>query len=172
VTPNKSLWSATVHRHECRCEPSSFRWPRSCTFEIEAGCRRRLGQRLLLGSAVIHLGAAGIYYRALVGPFASAGKAAKLCSGLKAAGGDYIILKNQHRVPESLLRWREPKTNPRYALDARGFARRHNCRRHCVQRRCAVRLCGIWSTIRRIASFGLTSRVFLYSIAATARLSA
>jgi hypothetical protein len=29
-----------------------------------------------------------------VGPFASAGKAAKLCSGLKAAGGDCIILKN------------------------------------------------------------------------------
>jgi hypothetical protein len=40
------------------------------------------------------LGAAGIYYRALVGPFASAEKAAKLCSGLKAAGGDCIILKN------------------------------------------------------------------------------
>jgi hypothetical protein len=32
---------------------------------------------------------AGIYYRALVGPFASAEKAAKLCSGLKAAGGDW-----------------------------------------------------------------------------------
>ena len=29
-----------------------------------------------------------------------------------------------------------------------------------------------WSTIRRIASFRLTSRAFLYSIAATARLSA
>jgi sporulation related protein len=40
------------------------------------------------------LGTAGIYYRALVGPFASAGKAAKLCNGLKAAGGDCVILKN------------------------------------------------------------------------------
>jgi hypothetical protein len=40
------------------------------------------------------LGAGGIYYRALVGPFASAEKAAKLCSGLKAAGGDCIIRKN------------------------------------------------------------------------------
>ena len=39
-------------------------------------------------------GAAGIYYRALVGPFASAEKAAKLCSGLKAAGADCIIQKN------------------------------------------------------------------------------
>jgi SPOR domain len=40
------------------------------------------------------LGAGGIYYRALLGPFASAEKAAKLCSGLKAAGGDCVILKN------------------------------------------------------------------------------
>jgi hypothetical protein len=40
------------------------------------------------------LGAAGTYYRALVGPFASAEKAAKLCSGLKAAGGDCVIQKN------------------------------------------------------------------------------
>jgi hypothetical protein len=40
------------------------------------------------------LGAAGLYYRALVGPFASAEKAAKLCGGLKAAGGDCVILKN------------------------------------------------------------------------------
>jgi hypothetical protein len=39
------------------------------------------------------LGLAGIYYRALVGRFASAEKATKLCSGLKAAGGDCIILK-------------------------------------------------------------------------------
>src|SRR5262249_25472878 len=40
------------------------------------------------------LGAAGLYYRALGGPFASAEKAAKLCRGLKAAGGDCVILKN------------------------------------------------------------------------------
>jgi hypothetical protein len=40
------------------------------------------------------LGAGSIYYRALVGPFASAEKAAKLCSGLKAAGGDCVVLKN------------------------------------------------------------------------------
>jgi hypothetical protein len=40
------------------------------------------------------LGAAGIYYRTLVGPFASAEKAAKMCRGLKAAGGDCIIQKN------------------------------------------------------------------------------
>jgi len=40
------------------------------------------------------LGAGGIYYRALVGPFASAEKASELCRGLKAAGGDCIIQKN------------------------------------------------------------------------------
>ena len=40
------------------------------------------------------LGAAGIYYRALVGPFASAKKAAKMCSGVKAVGGDCIVQKN------------------------------------------------------------------------------
>jgi len=40
------------------------------------------------------LGAAGIRYRALVGPFGSAEIAAKLCSGLRAAGGDCIIRKN------------------------------------------------------------------------------
>jgi hypothetical protein len=35
----------------------------------------------------------GIYYRALVGPFASAKKSATLCGGLKAAGGDCVIQK-------------------------------------------------------------------------------
>ena len=40
------------------------------------------------------LGATGIHYRALVGPFGSPEEAAKLCSGLKAAGGDCIIRRN------------------------------------------------------------------------------
>ena len=40
------------------------------------------------------LGAGGIYYRALVGPFASAKEAKRLCSGLKAANADCIIQKN------------------------------------------------------------------------------
>jgi hypothetical protein len=50
------------------------------------------GRQLIIRHA--DLGAAGIYYRALVGPFASAEKASKMCSGLKAAGGDCIIQKN------------------------------------------------------------------------------
>ena len=40
------------------------------------------------------LGAAGIYYRALVGPFEIGRRGEKLCSGLKAAGADCIIQKN------------------------------------------------------------------------------
>jgi len=39
------------------------------------------------------LGAKGIYYRALVGPFGSAEEASRLCSSLKAAGGNCIIQK-------------------------------------------------------------------------------
>jgi hypothetical protein len=40
------------------------------------------------------LGAKGIYYRALVGPFASAQEAAAMCSSLKAAGGNCLVQKN------------------------------------------------------------------------------
>jgi hypothetical protein len=40
------------------------------------------------------LGDKGIYYRALVGPFASMEQAAGMCSNLKAAGGNCIIQKN------------------------------------------------------------------------------
>jgi hypothetical protein len=40
------------------------------------------------------LGDKGTYYRALVGPFASAEEAAGLCSGLKASGGNCLVQKN------------------------------------------------------------------------------
>jgi hypothetical protein len=40
------------------------------------------------------LGAKGVYYRAMVGPFASAEEAAAMCSSLKAAGGNCIVQKN------------------------------------------------------------------------------
>jgi len=46
---------------------------------------------------VIHkadLGAKGVYYRALIGPFASAGEATELCASLKAAGGSCLIQRN------------------------------------------------------------------------------
>ena len=40
------------------------------------------------------LGAKGIYYRAMVGPFASAGTADQFCSSLKAAGGQCVIQRD------------------------------------------------------------------------------
>lgn len=40
------------------------------------------------------LGSKGVYYRALVGPFASVEQAAGVCSSLKAAGGTCIVQKN------------------------------------------------------------------------------
>jgi hypothetical protein len=40
------------------------------------------------------LGAKGVYYRAMVGPFVSAKEANELCSRLKAAGGTCIVQKN------------------------------------------------------------------------------
>jgi SPOR domain len=49
------------------------------------------GHQLIIRRA--DLGAGGIYYRALVGPFASAEKAAKLCRALRAAGGNCIVQK-------------------------------------------------------------------------------
>jgi len=41
----------------------------------------------------VELGAKGVYFRAMVGPFASAEEASKLCSSLKSAGGSCIVQK-------------------------------------------------------------------------------
>ena len=50
------------------------------------------------GHAVIvrraDLGSKGVYYRAMVGPYASMEEAAGVCSSLKAAGGNCLIQKN------------------------------------------------------------------------------
>ena len=40
------------------------------------------------------LGSKGVYYRALVGPFASMEQAAEVCSSLKAAGGACVVQRN------------------------------------------------------------------------------
>jgi cell division septation protein DedD len=40
------------------------------------------------------LGSKGVYYRTLVGPFASSDQAAAFCSSLKAAGGQCLIHRN------------------------------------------------------------------------------
>jgi hypothetical protein len=42
----------------------------------------------------VDLGAKGVFYRALVGPFASASEAGHVCNSLKAAGGQCIVQKN------------------------------------------------------------------------------
>jgi cell division protein FtsN len=42
----------------------------------------------------VDLGAKGIYYRALVGPFASSDEATQFCSDLKAAGGQCLLQRN------------------------------------------------------------------------------
>jgi hypothetical protein len=42
----------------------------------------------------VDLGSRGVYFRAMVGPFATAEDAAQLCSSLKAAGGQCLIQRN------------------------------------------------------------------------------
>lgn len=42
----------------------------------------------------VDLGAKGIYYRAMVGPFGSSGEAGELCSSLKSAGGSCLVQRN------------------------------------------------------------------------------
>ena len=42
----------------------------------------------------VDLGEKGVYYRAMVGPFATGSEASQLCSSLKAAGGSCLVQKN------------------------------------------------------------------------------
>lgn len=42
----------------------------------------------------VDLGAKGIYFRAMVGPFGNANEAGELCSSLKAAGGQCLVQRN------------------------------------------------------------------------------
>jgi hypothetical protein len=42
----------------------------------------------------VDLGAKGIYYRAMIGPYGSSGEASSACSSLKAAGGQCIVQRN------------------------------------------------------------------------------
>jgi sporulation related protein len=54
---------------------------------------RQLGGRTAIFQRA-DLGAKGIYYRAMVGPFASAGAADQFCGSLKSAGGECIVQRN------------------------------------------------------------------------------
>jgi hypothetical protein len=60
---------------------------------LQAKFPKELGDR----EAIVRradLGQKGVYYRAMVGPFGTAGDADQFCSGLKAAGGQCIVQKN------------------------------------------------------------------------------
>ncbi len=57
---------------------------------LQAKYPQQLGGRAPLIRRV-DLGAKGIYYRAMVGPFGSAEEASQVCSSLKAAGGDCLV---------------------------------------------------------------------------------
>jgi SPOR domain len=50
------------------------------------------GRQVMIRRA--NLGSRGIYYRAMIGPFASAAEAAGVCSGLKHAGGSCVIQRD------------------------------------------------------------------------------
>jgi hypothetical protein len=65
---------------------ASFRSLQS-KFPRELGDREAIVRRADLGQK-------GIYYRAMVGPFGTAGEADQFCNGLKAAGGQCIVQKN------------------------------------------------------------------------------
>jgi hypothetical protein len=67
------------------------------------------------------LGDAGSYYRALIGPFASAEKAAKVSSGLKTGGGDCIVAKNWIRGLHTAGREYGRLKTRAYALTAAAF---------------------------------------------------
>src|SRR5215510_13153436 len=60
---------------------------------LQAKFPRQLGGRTAIVQRA-DLGAKGIYYRAVVGPFASVGEADQFCGSLKAAGGQCSIQRN------------------------------------------------------------------------------
>ncbi len=75
----------TSHRSEAGAQ-AAFRALRA-KFPDQLGGREPILRRA-------DLGAKGVYYRALVGPFASMEEAAAMCSSLKAAGGNCIVQRN------------------------------------------------------------------------------
>jgi cell division septation protein DedD len=60
---------------------------------LQAKYPQQLGSRQAMVRRA-DLGSKGVFYRALVGPFASAEQAASLCSSLKAAGGSCLVARN------------------------------------------------------------------------------
>ena len=83
------------------------------------------------------LGDKGVYYRAMVGPFASREQAIQLCSSLKPAGGDCVVQPTEASAAFALTlsgaaqanprRWRHalssPAFRPTLTADERAFLR-------------------------------------------------
>ena len=67
--------------------PRSARWARYFLAAAVLGSRAPLIKRADLGEK-------GVYYRAMVGPFASSEEAAQVCGNLKTAGGQCVVQKN------------------------------------------------------------------------------
>ena len=80
----------------------------------------------------VDLGAKGIYFRAMVGPFANASEATELCSSLKGAGGQAEMLnpaergirgnshmimqdKNNLQIADFILQWIDERVSKRTA---------------------------------------------------------
>ena len=77
----------------CRCPRSAAKPTRR---PPSAACRPNIPSQLGGRQPIIHrvdLGAKGIYFRAMVGPFANGNEASELCSSLKAAGGQCLVQK-------------------------------------------------------------------------------
>jgi hypothetical protein len=62
-------------------------WALRAKFQKQLGGREPIVRRT-------DLGAKGVYYRVMVGPFASMEKAAGMCSTLKAAGCNCLVQRN------------------------------------------------------------------------------
>jgi hypothetical protein len=85
VPPGSYLVHLSSQKSEAEAQ-ASFR-------SLQAKYPDQLGTRPLIVRRA-DLGDKGVYYRAMVGPFASSGEANQLCSQLKAAGGQCIIQRN------------------------------------------------------------------------------
>ena len=86
--------SAAVHGYVVQVSARRSEADAQASFRsLQSKFPRQLGGRTAIVQRA-DLGAKGIYYRALVGPFASAGAADQFCSSLKAAGGQCVVQRN------------------------------------------------------------------------------
>ena len=80
-------YSVQVSSHKSEAEAQSAYRDLQAKYPNQLGGRTPSVRR-------VDLGAKGVYWRNLVGPFASMDQAASMCSSLKAAGHDCIVQRN------------------------------------------------------------------------------